>query len=237
MRSWESAYHFLQESFGITSFSSAQPTAITTVEVEYIDETDGKSLKGHLAMPSAGWKRPLPAVVIFPDWDGANTYEQERATALAELGYVAMVADIFGADKQFVEEVSERVELITQYLSDPDLYVSRMQAAVDQIKMLADDVNMDEIAVIGYCFGGTVSLCFVGTPSCLQSFTSHARRIDPTGNHRLQFRRGSRSQGRRCLPWKLRKRTPRCQCGSYCSLPACVSSTCLHALDLNLLPN
>ena len=157
MRSWESAYTFLKESFGITSFASAQPAAITTVEVEYVDETDGMALKGHLAMPGAGWKRPLPAVVIFPDWDGANTYEQERATALAELGYVAMVADIFGADKQFVEDIQERIQLITQYLTNPDLYVSRMQAAVDQVKMLATDVDMDEIAVIGYCFGGTVS--------------------------------------------------------------------------------
>lgn len=77
MRSWESAYEFVQESFGLVEFKSAQPDAIETVEVEYVDETDGTALKGHLAMPAEGWMRPLPAVVIMPDWDGANDVSEQ----------------------------------------------------------------------------------------------------------------------------------------------------------------
>lgn len=155
MRSWQAAGEFMLEAIGVTPAMSAKPETITTMPVEYMDNMT--ALTGHLAMPATGWKRPLPAVVILPDWDGANEYEQERATALAELGYVAMVADMFGSDKQFVEAVPDRVAEITKFQMDPTLFVTRVQAAVEQIKMLADDVDMAEIAVIGYCFGGTVS--------------------------------------------------------------------------------
>jgi dienelactone hydrolase len=138
-------------------FTSTQPDVIKTLEVEYIDEMDGKELMGHLSLPSDKWARPLPAIVILPDWDGANDYEKERATALAELGYVAMVADIYGADKQFVETFEERGALVGQYLANPELYVSRIQAAIDQVKALTGDVDANEIGIAGYCFGASVS--------------------------------------------------------------------------------
>lgn len=162
LRSWESAHDFLLESFGIESFSSAQPSGTTTTPVDYVDPADGAALRGHLAMPADKWQRPLPAVVILPDWTGADEYEQERATALAELGYVAMVADIYGADKQSIESIDERIELVTGFFTNPELYVSRIQSAIDQVKMLDADVALSEIAIIGYCFGGSVSQKNVG---------------------------------------------------------------------------
>jgi dienelactone hydrolase len=155
MRSWESAGHFILEAFGITEFMSAQPEEeLMLTEVNYTG-VDGTPLTGHLAMPGPQWQRPLPAVVVFPDWDGVNDYEKERAYALAQEGYVAFAADIYGSDKQFVAEIPQRVEEVTKYRSDPDLYVSRMQNAIDQVKALTDDVDPDEIAIIGYCFGGS----------------------------------------------------------------------------------
>jgi dienelactone hydrolase len=51
---------------------------------------------------------------MVPDWDGVNAYKQERATALAELGYVAFAADIFGALllTQFRKKVSYGSKLL-----------------------------------------------------------------------------------------------------------------------------
>ena len=169
MRSWEAAGEFVLEAIGMKPYESAEPDAITTTPVDYMDGMT--ALTGHLAMPAAGWKRPLPAVIILPDWDGANEYEQKRATALAELGYVAMVADMYGSDKQYVEAFEDRVAEISKFAADPTMFVTRVQAAIDQIKMLGDDVDMDEIAIIGYCFGGTVSLSKLSKmyerPTCL----------------------------------------------------------------------
>lgn len=157
MRSWESAHEFVNEAFGITQFQSAQPDGIESVMAVDYNDTDGTQLKGWLAMPdSMTWQRPLPAVVILPDWDGVNDYEKERAAALAQLGYVAFAADIYGADKQFVPVVADRIEEVTFYSMNPDVYFSRIQSAIDQVKMLGSDVLPDEIALIGYCFGGTV---------------------------------------------------------------------------------
>lgn len=112
-------------------------------------------------MPTSKWQRPLPAVVILPDWDGVNGYEQERATALAKLGYVAFAADIFGADKQFVASFPDRISNVTYFRTNPDAYISRIQSAIDQVKTLDADVLPEEIAIIGYCFGGTVSKHFM----------------------------------------------------------------------------
>jgi dienelactone hydrolase len=95
-RSSESMYHFLQEIFDEIEFVSAEPAAIRVTAVPY-EDTDGTMLQGYLAMPDDTWQRPLPAVVIFPDWDGVNDYEKKRATMLADMGYVAFAADIVSA--------------------------------------------------------------------------------------------------------------------------------------------
>mmetsp|Transcript_6050 Transcript_6050/g.15042 ORF Transcript_6050/g.15042 Transcript_6050/m.15042 type:complete len:579 (-) Transcript_6050:1626-3362(-) len=154
LRSWESAGFFILEAFGLLEYESAKPDQVNVTTIDYIDETDGNELQSYLAMPGPQWQRPLPAVVIFPDWDGVNLYEQERATALADLGYVALAADIYGKDLHEVPDFNDRIEQVTLYRSNPDLYMSRMQAAIDQVKAL-DDVDSDEIAIIGYCFGGS----------------------------------------------------------------------------------
>jgi dienelactone hydrolase len=65
MRSWESAGHFILEAFGITEFASNEPSAENTTAVDYVSSVDGTPLRGHLAMPSGEWQRPLPAVVVL----------------------------------------------------------------------------------------------------------------------------------------------------------------------------
>jgi dienelactone hydrolase len=160
LRSWESAYQFVNEAFGIMAYEDVQPDVISVTPVNYTG-VDGADLRGYLAMPEDGWQRPLPAVIIVPDWDGVNAYEQERATALAKLGYVAFAADIFGANLQEDLDFPLRIELVTNYSTNPELYVSRIQSAIDQVKMLDSDVAMDEIALVGYCFGGSVRVCLL----------------------------------------------------------------------------
>ena len=97
------------------------------------------------------------------DWDGVNAYEKERATMLAELGYVAFAADIFGADLQEDLSFDQRVNLTTLYRSDPELFVERITSAIEQLKMV-EDVDPNNIGALGYCFGGTgmIDLAFAG---------------------------------------------------------------------------
>jgi dienelactone hydrolase len=196
MRSWESMHHFLQETFHEIEFTSSQPKEFQIQAVPY-EDVDGTKLQGYLAMPSAEWRRPLPAVVIIPDWNGVDEYEKKRATMLASMGYVAFAADIvstfsvirrcvrmyatqlcksahttsarniklcllfflstriqFGADRQGGMSFGTSNKLMAIYNSNSTLYIQRIQRAMRQVKTYSKDVSMDDIAIIGYCFGG-----------------------------------------------------------------------------------
>jgi dienelactone hydrolase len=135
------------------SLAAAAESNAVQPKVSPMNYTDGEFLlQGFLAIPKS---TPAPAVVILPDWDGVNFYEQQRATMLAEdLGYVGFAADIYGADKHEVNDFDERIALAGLYRGNATLFASRIQAAVDEVKTL-EEVDSDNVAIIGYCFGGT----------------------------------------------------------------------------------
>jgi dienelactone hydrolase len=85
-----------------------------------------------------------------------NYYEQQRATLIAQdLNYIGFAADIYGADLHNVSNTTQRMELATYYRStNTSLFTERIQAAIDVVKDM-EDVDADNVALIGYCFGGT----------------------------------------------------------------------------------
>lgn len=155
-RSWREMETFLAEVFGELEYGTPQPEETEVTPVEYDD--NGFSLTGYLAIPEgASMDEKLPAVVIVPDWDGVSGpdgYESHRATLLAEEGYIAFAADIYGSENTQVEDMAARSNLTNFYRTDYELFVSRIQAAVD---VLANHelVDSNNILMIGYCFGGT----------------------------------------------------------------------------------
>jgi dienelactone hydrolase len=162
LKSWWTAGHFIQEQFGVFEFESSPPDTFDVTPVDYME--GNTTLRGYLALPDTMWKRPLPAVVVLPDWSGVDDYEKERAQLLADKGYVAFAADIYGADLQVELDFPQRIELVTGFSMDIPKYVRRIQAAVDQVKANME-VDAGEIAIIGYCFGGSgvVLYTFNGT--------------------------------------------------------------------------
>jgi dienelactone hydrolase len=94
------------------------------------------------------------------DWDGVNDYEKLRAKMVAEeLGYIGFAADIYGKDLHTVENITMRSELATLYRSNVTLFANRIQAAVDVVRTF-DEVDVDNVAIMGYCFGGTGVLIY-----------------------------------------------------------------------------
>ena len=61
--------------------------------VSYLDEH--QPLEGYLAAPDSA--RNSPGVLVMPSWLNVNESICRRADRLAELGYAAFVADLFGA--------------------------------------------------------------------------------------------------------------------------------------------
>jgi dienelactone hydrolase len=153
MRSWDSAHQFLQEVFAEAEFETSLAEEFAVESIDY-EDVDGTQFRGYLAMPDESFVRPLPAVVIFSDWNGVNAYEKKRATALAEMGYVAFAADYYGTDLQEDLTMDDNIEQSTKLFSNPEMWTRRMQLAIDQIKTMPK-VDSDKIAIIGYCLGGS----------------------------------------------------------------------------------
>ena len=71
----------------------------------------------------------------------------------ANIGYVGMAADIYGADLQVVE-CDARGQNAGIYTGNVTLYNSRILKAIETVKALPE-VDPNNVALIGYCFGGT----------------------------------------------------------------------------------
>jgi dienelactone hydrolase len=95
-------------------------------------------------------------IVVIPEWWGLNDYTRMRARKLAELGYLAVVLDMFGGGKN-ASVPAEAQQLTAPFYKDPLQGRSVYDAALKEIKKLplADTGN---IAAIGYCFGGFIAL-------------------------------------------------------------------------------
>jgi dienelactone hydrolase len=119
---------------------------------------DGETvLEGILAYDDAipeGERRP--GVAVCHTFWGVNAYTERRARELAGLGYVAFVIDVFG---QGTETDDPKLAASRANAAYADLPATRRRAAVG-LKMLAEQPRVDpsRLAVIGYCFGGTVAL-------------------------------------------------------------------------------
>ena len=126
--------------------------AIHTETIEY--KQGDTTLEGFLAYDdSMSGKRP--GVLVVHQWFGLTDYEKHRAEQLAQLGYVAFCADIYGKDTR-PKNVQEAGALVGKYEHEGDctLLRARVNAALDVLKK-NELVDTSRVAAIGYCFGGT----------------------------------------------------------------------------------
>jgi dienelactone hydrolase len=114
-----------------------------------------ESLRGFIAYDDAV-SGPRPGILILPEWWGVNDYVKNRALHLAQLGYVALVADMYG-NGQITTNAGEAQKLATRFYHDNKLMRARSQAALDELKK-DSHADAKRIAAIGYCFGGTCAL-------------------------------------------------------------------------------
>jgi dienelactone hydrolase len=95
-------------------------------------------------------------VLVFHAWKGIGDHERESARRLAETGYTAFCADIYGKGVRPATNAEAGREA-GKYKGDRPLLARRAAAA---LALLAGDVRVDaeRIGAIGYCFGGTTAL-------------------------------------------------------------------------------
>jgi len=112
---------------------------------------DGVELEGFLAWDDAA-DGARPAVAISHAWGGRSPFEEGRAVAVAELGYVGFALDLYGKGVLGTDpEVNSA--LMAPLLEDRALLQARINLAVDVLREQAE-VDSARVAAMGYCFGG-----------------------------------------------------------------------------------
>lgn len=124
----------------------------TQAQLKPVVYNDGnQKLEGLLAAPAKSLKNKA-GVLVLPAWMGIENNAKENASELAKLGYIAFVADIYGIDKR-PKDTKEAGQLAGHFKTNYQEYQKRIQLALDQL--IKAGANPENIAVIGYCFGGT----------------------------------------------------------------------------------
>ena len=149
------------------------PAAIQTKTIEY--KQGDTTLEGVLVWDDAiAGKRP--GVLIVHQWLGITDYEKRRATMLAELGYVAFCADIYGKGIRPKDTKVAGAEA-TKYKTDRALLRARVNAGLQELEK-CNLVDAKRVAAIGYCFGGTAVIELARSGAEIQGVVSFHGGLD-----------------------------------------------------------
>ncbi|WP_448585045.1 dienelactone hydrolase family protein [Thermaurantiacus sp.] len=148
---------------------------IEVTDFEYQD--GGARLLGVLARPEGAG--PFPGVVAVHEAWGLGAQVRRRVGMLAELGYLALAADIFG-ERHIPKDPPEAFAIIGKWLADRPALRTRAGAAVAALKAHPDCDG--RIAAIGYCFGGStvLELARGGNPDVRGVVSFHGALETPT---------------------------------------------------------
>ena len=115
----------------------------------------GATLVSYLAW-DASQEGLRPGIVVFGEWWGLNDYQKRRARQLAELGYVALAADMYG-DGRTAEDATEAGTLMNGLFANMDATSAKVRAAVEQLSR-CPKADPARLGAMGYCLGGALAL-------------------------------------------------------------------------------
>jgi dienelactone hydrolase len=123
---------------------------------QWIDYKEGATpLYGYLVYDDA-FTGKRPGVLMAHNRAGMSDVIVRDSDMVAKMGYVVFAADIFGKGI-LPKDVPAMTEQTTIYNKDRPLMRSRATAGFDVLKANAL-VDTSKLAVVGYCFGGTVAV-------------------------------------------------------------------------------
>ena len=144
-----------------TTGSSTDSTMKETAKAPSLKEENvtysgnGVTMDGYVVY-DANKEGKRPAILVVPEWWGLVDYPKMRARKLAELGYIAMAIDIYGNGK-VADNPGDAGKMAGPFYQNLKMTKSRFDAALAKLKTYSQ-VDTNNIAAIGYCFGGGVVL-------------------------------------------------------------------------------
>ena len=112
-----------------------------------------KSFEGFLAQPEGDSN---PCVLIAHTWAGRVAFVEDKAKLLTELGYAAFAIDMYG-DGKIGESNEENQSMMQPLLDDREELARRVLASLEAVTKI-ESIDANKIVIMGYCFGGLVSL-------------------------------------------------------------------------------
>jgi dienelactone hydrolase len=97
-----------------------------------------------------------PIVLVVPEWWGVTNFTKNKARQLAELGYFALVVDMYGGGR-VADNPKDAMAYAGPFYKDPQMATGRIQAALAKAKTYFQ-ADSAKSAAIGFCFGGSMLL-------------------------------------------------------------------------------
>ena len=129
-----------------------QSTFSTFGQTKTVEYKDGNQILSGISVKPSKPLKNNPGILILPAWMGIDDHAKDSANRLADLGYTAFVADIYGVDQR-PTNYAEAGKKAGYFKKNIKKYQTRIQLALDQL--VKQGVNPEDIVVMGYCFGGS----------------------------------------------------------------------------------
>tara|TARA_R110000868_G_scaffold35134_2_gene126133 strand:- start:7062 stop:7778 length:717 start_codon:yes stop_codon:yes gene_type:complete len=113
-------------------------------------------LEAYCAYPESVISQKHPLVLISHAWAGRDDFAINTARDIANKGYVGFALDLYGKGK-IGKTVEEKAALMMPFMENRSFLHKRLLCNIEQAKRL-DFVDTNNIAVIGFCFGGLCAL-------------------------------------------------------------------------------
>lgn len=126
---------------------------IKTKPVEYKD--GDQTCVGYLAWDES-YADPKPCVVVSHAWGGLDAFAEEKAIQMAALGYVGFALDNY-RDGAKPETVEDKTAMMGPLKEDRKKLLGRLKAGIKAAAELPE-VDSDNMAMMGFCFGGLCTL-------------------------------------------------------------------------------
>lgn len=147
---------------------------------QLIYSSDTLHFHGFLAETSPGDKDLKPGVLVVHAWGGRDDFAEEKARALADMGYIALAVDLYGEGRRGANP-EENAALMQALMQDRATLQQRMQLALETLRKVPG-VDPCRTAAIGFCFGGLAVLDLARTGADIRGVVSFHGLLTPPDN-------------------------------------------------------
>ena len=152
------------------------------IETRRLQYHDGDVVLEGMVAWDGDARGPLPGVMIAHAWGGEGDFENGKARALAELGYVGFALDMYGKGRRGGNP-DENAALMQPFVENRSLLQARIGAALAACRAL-HEVVAARMAAIGFCFGGMCVLDLARSGADLRAVVSFHGLLGAPGNTR-----------------------------------------------------